>query len=538
MTDPARLRKVCAHLSPEERGELDALLSASVWTPLAGPQTMASLSPADIVGFGGAAGGGKTDLACGLALTQHRRSIIFRSVGTELLAIRSRLGEIGGARGSMSLRDYVYSYRGKDGVLRTVELGSFPGPEDHLKYQGRPHDLLVFDEASNMRERQVRFLFGWLRTTTPGQRKRALLTFNPPTTPEGRWIMAFFGPWLDAKHPRPAVPGELRYFATIGGADVEVPSPRPFVLAGEGVRVYDFDPANYAPDEIITPMSRTFIPSRVADNPFLVETGYIRVLQGLPEPLRSLMLKGDFLAATVDSVFQVIPTADVEAAVARWAPLPSPPPPMDSVGVDVAMRGSDDHAIATRRGTWFGELRYDPGAVVLDGPMSAALCVQHVRDGAPIHVDLFGVGAKTYGALAALGAHVLGVNVGEPTDETDSTGMLRYYDVRTALWWRLREALDAASGRSLALPPDRRLIAELSSVCWRTRGPKIKVESREDIISRIGRSPDAATAVVLAFLDTPKRRRIDYVPDLPEVPRRTPGIESPFGPVHGFNPYG
>jgi hypothetical protein len=35
-------------------------------------------------------------------------------------------------------------------------------------------------------------------------------------------------------------------------------------------------------------MSRTFIPSRVTDNPFLANTGYIAMLQGLPEPLRSL----------------------------------------------------------------------------------------------------------------------------------------------------------------------------------------------------------------------------------------------------------
>jgi len=32
----------------------------------------------------------------------------------------------------------------------------------------------------------------------------------------------------------------------------------------------------------------------------------------------------------------------------------------------------------------------------------------------------------------------------------------------------------------------------------------IKVESREDIIDRVGRSPDRATAVVLANIDTPK----------------------------------
>ena len=55
------------YLTPKERAELNALLDADIaerpWTPLPGPQTMAYESLADVVGFGGAAGGGK-----GLAL--------------------------------------------------------------------------------------------------------------------------------------------------------------------------------------------------------------------------------------------------------------------------------------------------------------------------------------------------------------------------------------------------------------------------------------------------------------------------------------
>jgi hypothetical protein len=35
-------------------------------------------------------------------------------------------------------------------------------------------------------------------------------------------------------------------------------------------------------------------------------------------------------------------------------------------------------------------------------------------------------------------------------------------------------------------------------------GPIIYVESREEIIKRIGRSPDFASAVLLALIDTPK----------------------------------
>ena len=49
------------YLTPAERAELNALLAKDFeerpWTPLSGPQTLAYESIADVVGFGGAAGG-------------------------------------------------------------------------------------------------------------------------------------------------------------------------------------------------------------------------------------------------------------------------------------------------------------------------------------------------------------------------------------------------------------------------------------------------------------------------------------------------
>jgi hypothetical protein len=57
-----------------------------------------------------------------------------------------------------------------------------------------------------MREAQVRFIMGWMRTDDEAVRSQVLMTFNPPTTSEGRWVIEFFAPWLDAKHPNPARP--------------------------------------------------------------------------------------------------------------------------------------------------------------------------------------------------------------------------------------------------------------------------------------------------------------------------------------------
>lgn len=489
-----------------------------VWRPLPGPQSMAYESTADIIGFGGAAGGGKTDLACGKALTHHRKVGIFRVNGTELTGINDRLTELIGSRNGYNGKDNIWRVARPDGTPVQIELGSFPNLGDEAKYQGRPHDLLVFDEASNMRRSQVRFLLGWLRTTTPGQRCQALLTFNPPTTAEGRWIIEFFAPWLDKKHPNPATPGELRWFATVDGNDIEVPDDRVFVLV-DGKRVYDFDPADYRPEDIVKPLSRTFIPSRITNNHYLLGTGYMATLQAMPEPLRSQMLNGDFQAGVEDDPWQVVPTSWVEAAMARWK-RPDKLAPMDSLGVDVAMGGRDNTVLARRHGMWFDEPITYTGAQSVDGPTIAGYVIAALRNNAVIHLDLFGVGAQPYGHLMQLQQQVIGVNVGEPASGVDASGRLPFFNLRSQLWWRLREALDPAANTGIALPPDQRLLADLCAPTWSLSGQKIRVEGREDIVKRIGRSPDFGSAYCLALIDTPKiaavralgGRRKDYDP--------------------------
>ena len=72
--------------------------------------------------------------------------------------------------------------------------------------------------------------------------------------------------------------------------DYEVPDGRTFVLTDDGQMLYDFDPADFHPEQIITPKSRTFIPARVTDNSYYMASGYMSQLQSLPEPLRSQML--------------------------------------------------------------------------------------------------------------------------------------------------------------------------------------------------------------------------------------------------------
>lgn len=501
-----------AYLTPQELAQLDALIASdpTPWRPLQGPQQMAYESDADIIGYGGAAGGGKTDLACGKALTRHRKAMMLRRVGTELPGIIDRLEDLIGSRNGFNGQSNIWRTKRFDGIPLQIEMGAVPNAGDERKYQGRPHDLVVFDETTNFLVAQVRFLLGWLRSTVPGQRCQALMTFNPPTNAEGRWVIDFFAPWLDKKFPKPAKPGELRYAASLpaspqfpNGRDLWVEDGRSFVLDADGDPIYDFDPASYSADDIIRPLSRTFIPSRISDNPYLLGTGYMATLQSLPEPLRSQMLKGDFTAGIEDDPWQVIPTAWIEAAQARWR-RPDKLPPMDSMGVDVARGGKDNTIIARRHGMWFDVPLAYPGSATPDGPKVAGLTIAAQRNKAPIHIDVIGVGSSPYDFLNEADQQVTGVNVSEKATGTDKSGRLRFFNQRSELAWRMREALDPENNTGIALPPDPRLLADLCAYTWRLSGSVIYVASREEIIARIGRSPDFGSAYFLALMDTPK----------------------------------
>jgi hypothetical protein len=476
-------------LSRDEKLELLALLEEqerrdTLWKPLPGPQTAAFNCTADILGYGGAAGGGKTDLACGKALRRHKNIMILRREGTQLTGIIERLTQLLGSRDGYNGQDKIWRLKN-----RMVEFGSVPHLGDERRYQGRPHDLIVFDEAANFLEHQVRFLLGWLRTTDPAQRCQALLTFNPPTSAEGQWVISFFAPWLDKNHPNPAQPGELRWFATIDGKDIEVPNGEPFTHGRETVK----------------PTSRTFVPSRVTDNPYLMNTGYISTLQALPEPLRSQMLNGDFSAGISDDPFQVIPSQWVEAAMNRWE-RPAKLEPMDSLGVDVARGGRDSTIIARRHGMWFDEPLAYPGKETPDGPSTAGLVIASMRDKAPIHIDVIGVGSSPYDFLNEAGQHVLGINVSESATERDLSGALEFFNLRSQLWWKMREALDPSQNTGIVLPKDSRLKADLCAPKWKLKGSKIQVESRDEIVARIGRSPDFGSAYILALIPTTKKK--------------------------------
>lgn len=466
------------------------------------PQRLAYESEADVLGYGGAAGGGKSALLLGLAATAHRRSVIFRRVFPNLRGIieesRALFNAEGREHGMDSYNEMLHRWALGDG--RMVEFEACQFEKDREKQRGRPRDFYGFDEATEFTRSQFEFITAWNRTTVTGQRCRVVMTFNPPTDEGGSWVIDYFLPWLAFlfparfTHPRPAAPGELRWYATIDGRETERPDGQPFEHDGERIQ----------------PRSRTFIPARLDDNPHLADGNYRSTLQALPEPLRSQLLDGDFTAQGATDPWQVIPTAWVKAAQTRWLEMERPDTPLSGVGVDVARGGRDSMVIARRYGTWFDEPVKTPGVDVADGPTAAGLVFQlleHEPHVGYINVDVIGVGSSAYDSLAAMYPDAArAVNVSEGSDyvsmskEERPKPLFKMRNARAEMYWRFREALDPDGGRALALPPGNELVADLCAARYRVlAGGIIQIEEKAHMKERLGRSPDVGEAVMLAW---------------------------------------
>lgn len=456
------------------------------WVPNVGPQTLAYFSPADVLLYGGQGGGGKSDLGIGLAFTAHRRSLILRRKYANLGSLTERAIEINGSRDG---------YNGSPPpLLRTADgrYIQFAGNQhlgDEQDWQGQPFDFKMFDEAVQFLELQVRFHLGWLRSTTEGQRTRALLATNPPIDSDGDWIIGMFRPWLDITHPNPAKHGELRWFVTApDGSDLEVDGPEPIQLPGA--------------DSVAHPMSRSFIAAALKDNPYLIDTGYQKQLDGLPEPLRSAVRDGNFMAARQDADFQVIPTDWIVQAQARWKPDGHKDYLMTAMGFDPAGGGSDAAELAYRHGGWYGPIITAKGEETADGSAAAATIVKHRRGNAPVVVDCGG----GYGGAVTLRLkdndipHLRFVGAEGSTKHTRD-GALKFANKRAEAMWKFREELDPdqEGGSVIALPPDPELRADLAAPTYSVGARGILIESKDDLRKRLGRSTGKGDAVVMAL---------------------------------------
>jgi len=193
----------------------------------------------------------------------------------------------------------------------------------------------------------------------------------------------------------------------------------------------------------------------------------------------------------------LIPLRWVEAAQAREAP------ETDNaslrLGCDVARFGSDRTVLCLRDRFAVRHLESHVGQSTM-ATAGRILALARERRIAPqsCFLDDTGVGGGVTDRLHEQGFDITPVNFAESAHDGD-----RFANRRTEMFWRLRDALnpDAPTPDALAIP---RRFAELAGEITRplysyTSRGQIKLESKDDIKARLGRSPDLADALALTF---------------------------------------
>ena len=183
------------------------------------------------------------------------------------------------------------------------------------------------------------------------------------------------------------------------------------------------------------------------------------------------------------------------------------------VAVDPARYGPDSTALAVRQGpvlrqllTWHGLDLMETVARVDQEARPVGVRPERYVSGWPkpypargyVVVDEIGIGAGVKDRLRELGYQVSGFNGGFRPRRED------YLNTRAEAFWGLRKLLEAGE---VGLPWDDRLFDELTAIRWKVNtAGKIVLESKDLLRDRLGRSPDRADAVAMAFYARP------YVP--------------------------
>jgi len=480
----------------------------SVWRPQVGPQVAFHASPADELLYGGAAGGGKSESI----LVEAARHI--EVPGYHALILRRTFPELTRSDGLIPRsKQYFYDLgKWRAGEYRwyfntktksnpaTIDFGHLERLDDIHKYQSAAYAYIAFDELTSFIEEQYIYLISRLRSKA--QVSKRLRSATNPGNEGHDWVFRRWGAWLDPTHYNPAKSGEIRYFARINDDDIEVE-------------------ADWRGADGEEPLSRSFIPAFVTDNPALLtlDPGYLARLAALPEPYRSQLRDGNWLVGK-EHEWQVIPHQWVRAAMDRWEPRAGSGFDFTCCACDPA-RGTDNAVVGYRRGNWVGELVYrrERDTMYLIGEISQVYADQGANGlVSPARVDVIGVGAGVYDRMREIAMEkredperkheiieAIPINAGEKTTATDKSGQLDIVNVRAEMWWHMRELLDPDNPLGLtepvALPPDKTLLADLTAPRWRHTSGGILIESKLDIKKRIGRSTDAGDTVCMLFYE-------------------------------------
>ena len=208
----------------------------------------------------------------------------------------------------------------------------------------------------------------------------------------------------------------------------------------------------------------------------------------------------------------IVPLSWVRAANERWREWDSGGRVSQSgrrvLGVDVARYGDDSTVFSLVQGCIL-EAMFEFQKV--SATENAGNIVRYGRNGAHVNIEVDGgLGAGIYDILiddytemysAGVAGELLHpITVGGATTYRDVSGELAFADVRSAMWWNMRELLDPKNDFEIALPDNHKLTEDLVTPQWETmRRGVIKLEKKVQIKKRIGRSTDFGDSACLAF---------------------------------------
>lgn len=445
--------------------------SGLIWQPNPGPQNEVITTEAFETLYGGAAGPGKTSLLVNLAKLCHRSALLLRRTYPQLEDSLILEAKKWYPQGCYNSSKHVANL--PDG--RRVRFGHLERDDDMYQYQSAEFDLIGFDELTQFNATPYLYLLSRLRTTIPGQRVRVVSCTNPGGIGQS-WVKERWAAWLDAKHPRPAKAGELRWYKRLPDGSESETAPG--------------DPDG---------LSRTFIPARLRDNPKMPDE-YKRRLAILPEPFRSQLLEGDWSAGEADDAYQVIPSAWVRAAMDRHDAKAAA---LECIGCDSAHGGRDKTVLAFCGPAGIHRINEYPGIETPDSQSVVALLVPHLTNAPAVTCNMDAMPPGAFDLARGMGLNVRAVQFGAGCSETDRSGTLKFRNLRARMYWNARDLLDPNSDTPIMLPPDPELLAELTAPRFKPELGGITITPKDDIKKVLRRSPDKADAVVLALYRPP-----------------------------------
>lgn len=218
---------------------------------------------------------------------------------------------------------------------------------------------------------------------------------------------------------------------------------------------------------------------------------------------------GEFAEENTDGVISI---AAVERAMKRGeqrkveAKIATEKQGPTSLGFDVSDGGRDQSVVAWKIDDprYYGIGRIDRMDETPDSMKSTGHVVG-ITNKFPnvwVIVDANAVGGPVAKRLREQQKNVVSFVAQHKSYKRTKDGLYGFADKRSEAWWKMRERLDILEGEDVCLPYNNDLLAELIAPKFTIQSNgKIRVESKQEIRRRLGRSTDLADAVIMAFED-------------------------------------